>query len=65
MFSDNLVRWGLIILEKRSGIKKIVTGGKIEEVFEIKETEEGKKVTSHKTVKDEEVERHGSKDSSR
>jgi len=54
-----------IILRKR-GIRKVVTGGRIEEIFEIKETEEGKQVTARKVFEDEEVKARGdSKDSAR
>lgn len=40
---------------KKRGIRKVITGGKIKESFEIKQTKEGKKVTARRVFEDKEI----------
>jgi len=51
-----------LIVLKKGGIRKVVTGGKIEETFEIREAKDGKKIITARRVfdEDEEVKARGS-----
>lgn len=49
----------------RRGIKKTVEGGKIKEVFAIKEGKDGKEIVSHRLFDDDEVKKRGPKRNAR